>query len=222
MPARAWFDPPMIVLINPNSTVAMTEDMEAVARRAAPGVEIEAWTSHEGPPAIEGPEDGEACIPPLLELVEKANAAGARAIIIGCSDDTGLGEARSMATCPVIGIGQAGYHMAALAGPRFSVVTTLAVSVPILEANVHAYGFGGILGRVRASGVPVLALETDREVATARVLEEVARAQEEDNVQSVVLGCAGMAHIPDAAPPGIKLRLIDGVVAATRFAVALQ
>jgi allantoin racemase len=222
MPARAWFDPPMIVLINPNSTVAMTEDMGAVARRVAPGIEIQAWTSHEGPPAIEGPEDGEACIPPLLQLVEKANAAGARAIIIGCSDDTGLGEARSMATCPVIGIGQAGYHMAALAGPRFSVVTTLAVSVPILEANVHAYGFGGILGRVRASGVPVLALETDREVATARVLEEVARAQEEDNVQSVVLGCAGMAHIPDAAPPGIKLRLIDGVVAATRFAVALQ
>lgn len=212
----------MIILLNPNSTATMTQDMEAVARRVAPGTEILAWTSEDGPPAIEGPEDGEACIPPLLRLVGNAKTAGAKAIIIGCSDDTGLNEARAVAECPVIGIGQAGYHMAALSGPRFSVVTTLDVSVPILEANVRAYGFGGILGRVRASGVPVLALETDRDAATAQVLEEVAQAQEEDDVQSVVLGCAGMAHIPDAAPPEIRLRLIDGVAAATRFAVALQ
>ncbi len=212
----------MIVLINPNSTVSMTKAMLEVARKAAPGVKIEVWTSHEGPPAIQGPEDGEACIPPLLSLVEKAMAAGAKTIIIGCSDDTGLAEARDMAPCPVIGIGQAGYHLAALAGPRFSVVTTLDVSVPILAANVTAYGLGGQLGRVRASGVPVLDLETDRAAATARVLDEIAIAAREDDIQSVVLGCAGMAHIPAAAPPDMSVRLIDGVAAATRIAVALQ
>ena len=200
----------------------MTEDMLDVARRAAPGVEIEAWTSHEGPPAIEGPEDGEACVPPLLTLVERALTGGAKTIIIGCSDDTGLTEARAMTSRPVIGIGQAGYHMAALAGRRFSVVTTLDVSVPILEANVAAYGLGGQLGRVRASGVPVLALETDRDAATLRVLNEIASAALEDDVQSVVLGCAGMAHIPAATPPDSPVRVIDGVAAATRIAVALQ
>lgn len=212
----------MIVLINPNSTVSMTEDMEEVARRAAPGLTIEAWTSHEGPPAIQGPEDGEACVPPLLRLVEKAVGQGARAIIIGCADDTGLEAARAAAACPVIGIGQAGYHLAALAGARFSVVTTLDVSVPILEHNVRSYGFGDALSRVRASGVPVLALETDRAAATARVLDEIARAAEEDGIQSVVLGCAGMAHIPAAAPPEIKIRIIDGVSAAVRIAAALH
>ena len=212
----------MIVLINPNSTSSMTEDMLEVAKRAAPGVTIEAWTSHDGPPAIEGPEDGEACVPPLLKLVDKALKAGAETIIIGCSDDTGLDEARAMAPCPVIGIGQAGYHMAALAGRRFSVVTTLEVSVPILAANVAAYGLGGQLGRVRASGVPVLALETDRDVSTARVLDEIAIAAREDDVQSIVLGCAGMAHIPAAAAPDSPVRVIDGVAAATRIAVALQ
>ena len=212
----------MIVLINPNSTSSMTENMLHVAKRAAPGVHIEAWTSHDGPPAIEGPEDGEACVPPLLALVKKAVNAGAKTIIIGCSDDTGLAEARAMTSFPVIGIGQAGYHLAALAGRRFSVVTTLDVSVPILAANVAAYGLGGQLGRVRASGVPVLALETDRNASTARVLDEIAIAAREDDVQSVVLGCAGMAHIPAAAPSDSPVRVIDGVAAATRIAAALQ
>lgn len=211
----------MIVLINPNSTVSMTSAMAETARAAVPGQAVEAWTSQDGPPAIEGPEDGDACVPPLLDLVAKADADGAKAIIIGCSDDTGLAAARDRASCPVIGIGQAGYHMAAMAGAKFSVVTTLDVSVPILEANIKAYGLGTSLGRVRAAGVPVLALENDRASATARVLSEVQAAYAEDGIDSLVLGCAGMSHVPASAPPGSKFRLIDGVVSATRIAAAL-
>lgn len=211
----------MIVIINPNSTVSMTDAMLATARKASPDVRIEAWTSHDGPPAIQGPEDGEASVPPLLKLVAKASDQGARVIIIGCFDDTGLEEARGVATCPVIGIGQAAYHLAALAGARFSVVTTLAVSTPILAQNIQDYGLGGSLAQVRASGVPVLDLETDFEASAARVLGEIAQAQSEDNIQSVVLGCAGMSHIPARAGPDIKVRLIDGVKAAVQIGALL-
>jgi allantoin racemase len=160
----------MIVIINPNSTVSMTDAMLVTARNACPDAQIEAWTSHDGPPAIQGPEDGEACVPPLLKLVAKASDLGARVIIIGCFDDTGLEEARAVAACPVIGIGQTAYHMAALVGARFSVVTTLAVSVPILEQNIQNYGLAGSLAQVRASSVPVLDLETDVETSANRVL----------------------------------------------------
>jgi allantoin racemase len=211
----------MIVIINPNSTVSMTEAMLVTARKASPDARIEAWTSRDGPPAIQGPEDGEASVPPLLKLVAKASDQGARVIIIGCFDDTGLEEARGVATCPVIGIGQAAYHLAALAGARFSVVTTLAVSIPILAQNIQDYGLGGSLAQVRASGVPVLDLETDFEASAARVLGEIAQAQSEDNIQSVVLGCAGMSHIPARAGPDIKVRLIDGVKAAVQIGALL-
>ncbi|HSG54979.1 MAG TPA: aspartate/glutamate racemase family protein [Paracoccaceae bacterium] len=208
----------MIILINPNSTVAMTDAMLHTAQGAAPDRDIKGWTSHDGPPAIQGPEDGAACIPALLALVQKAHEAGARAIIIGCFDDTGLDLARAQVPCPVLGIGQAAYHLAALAGPRFSVVTTLDVSVPILEDNIRAYGLGHHLGRVRASGVPVLDLETAQETATARVMAEIDAACREDEVQSIVLGCAGMVHIPGHAGPDYPVRLIDGVRAAVQFA----
>ncbi|SNR47326.1 aspartate/glutamate racemase family protein [Puniceibacterium sediminis] len=208
----------MIVLINPNSTVSMTDAMERIALDVAPDFKIVGWTSHDGPPAIQGPEDGAASVPPLLELVAKASELGARAVIIGCFDDTGLNEARAIANCPVIGIGQAAYHMAVLAGPRFSVVTTLEVSVPVLEENIHAYGLAGHLGRVRASGVAVLDLEREADAAALRVLEEISAAAREDDVDSIVLGCAGMVDLPSRAEAATNLRIIDGVRAAVQIA----
>ncbi|SDY97017.1 allantoin racemase [Jannaschia faecimaris] len=210
----------MIVLINPNSTESMTTEMVATATEL--GVSVEGWTSHGGPAAIQGPDDGKACVPPLLKLVQKASDSGATAIIIGCFDDTGLGPAREIADCPVIGVGQAAYHMAILAGRRFSVVTTLKVSVPVLTQNIQAYGFDRHLGRVRSSGVPVLALEADPVGAGAKVIAEIDRAAAEDAVDSVVLGCAGMVGIPDLYGKGRKIRLIDGVKSAVRIAAHLQ
>lgn len=207
----------MIVLINPNSTEAMTQAMVDAALEV--GVRVTGWTSHDGPPAIQGAEDGAACIPPLLALVREASAAGARAIIIGCFDDTGLEAARDIAGCPVIGIGQAAYHMAMLAGPRFSVVTTLPVSVPVLEQNIQRFGFAQNLGRVRASGVPVLDLETDLAKAAPQVIAEIDRAVAEDDVRVVVLGCAGMVGIPALYDKGA--RLIDGVKSAAQLAAIL-
>lgn len=207
----------MIVIINPNSTVSMTDAMVDMALKAAPEVHVVGWTSTQGPPAIQGEVDGDAAIPPLLELVEKADEEGAKAIIIGCFDDTGLSAARSLATVPVIGIGQAAYHLASLYGQRFSVVTTLDVSVPILRENISGYGLENSLGRVRASGVSVLALEDDRVNATRQVKDEIRRALREDNINSVVLGCAGMVHIVDESDD-IPVKLIDGVYAAVRLA----
>ena len=126
-----------------------------------------------------------------------------------------------VAACPVIGIGQAAYHLAALAGSRFSVVTTLDVSTPILVENIEAYGLGGSLGKVRAAGVPVLALENEPDASASKVFDEIGRAQREDDIQSVVLGCAGMSHIPARAGPEVTVRLIDGVKAAVQIGALL-
>ncbi|MBV1927515.1 MAG: aspartate/glutamate racemase family protein [Rhodobacteraceae bacterium] len=208
----------MIVLINPNSTTSMTETMLRTAREKMPTAEFKGWTSHDGPPSIQGVEDGVLAEAPLLELVAKASAQGASAIIIGCFDDTALDAAHEIARCPVIGIGQAAYHLAAVAGGRFSVVTTLEVSVPILEANINAYGLSGHLSKVRASGVPVLALEQDADAATDQVIAEIERAAHEDGIRSVVLGCGGMVDIEERRPRSLGISVIDGVRAAALFA----
>ena len=74
-----------IVVINPNSTVSMTEKAATAARTAAPGAVIEGVTCHGSPPAIQGPEDDAICRPFVLAEVDLAAGAGADAIIMAVS-----------------------------------------------------------------------------------------------------------------------------------------
>lgn len=205
-----------IIIINPNSTRSMTDAMVETAQRAAPDLTFEGWTSQNAPPAIQGREDGLAATPMLLELAEKAARDGVGGIVIGCFDDTALAEAARQKPCPVIGIGQAAYYACALRQRRFSVVTTLSVSVPVIEANIQHLGLAGHLGRVRASGVPVLDLDTAPSSAEALVMRETRAAVQADGIDAVILGCAGMVHLIDAVGASVPVPVVDPVAEAAR------
>ncbi len=148
-----------LALLNPNSTVAMTESAVAAARAVLPEAQIVGYTNTAGPAAIEGPEDGAAALPGLRALAARAEAEGAAALVIACFDDTGLAGLRAAARVPVLGIGQAAYHMAALIAGRFGVVTTLPVSLPVLAENLAEAGLEGACVALRASGLGVLEVE---------------------------------------------------------------
>ena len=135
----------------------MTDKIGEVARQvAAPDVDIVARNPKTGPASIQGPEDGLAALPGMLEEVAKGRDDGFDAIILACFDDTGLAEARRLSGVPTIGIGEAAFHVAMLLGAKFSVVTTLAISVPVIEENLRDYGLESACLKVRASEVEVL------------------------------------------------------------------
>ena len=208
--------------LNPNSTDAMTKAVAAVARQALPEAEMLGWTNSAGPPAIQDPEDGAAAVAGLMALLPMAREVAADVIVIACFDDTGLAALRAAAHCPVIGIGQAAYHMASLLGQRFSVVTTLAVSVPVIEANIAQGGFQPLCSRVRPSGLGVLEVEQASAATLDRLTDEIETAAREDDVSLAILGCAGMAPIASALQSRSSLRLIDGVQASALLASALH
>ena len=197
----------------------MTQSIVATAKEVLQHANIDGWTSHDGPPAIQGEADGLAATSPLLALIEQTQ--GTDAIVIACFDDTALREARAIADCPVIGIGQAAFHVAALHGARFSVVTTLDVSVPIIEANIKAYGFEPVLGRVRASQIPVLDLEGDTSKSFEIITAEAKAALAEDKIDAVILGCAGMTGLAAHLRAHLNCLVIDGVEAAAHLAFGL-
>ncbi|MEO0916852.1 MAG: aspartate/glutamate racemase family protein [Pseudomonadota bacterium] len=205
-----------IIIINPNSTMSMTDGMLAQARSACPELNFEGWTSHDGPVAIQGAADGEAARGPLLKLVERASSQQAEGIIIGCFDDTALEEAAKIAACPVIGIGQASYHYAALRNWRFSVVTTLSVSTPIIQKNIERQGLGHLISSVRASEIPVLELEANTTHAATVVAKEAIHAEQEDGVSAIILGCAGMVEVVDTVRKKLSTIVIDPVECAAR------
>lgn len=210
-----------IAYINPNSTAAMTDGIVATAQAALPSVEIFGLTNGAGPTAIQGKADGEAAIPGLLKLLPIALQQGAKAIVIACFDDTGLTQARAVADCPVIGIGQASYIMAHLLGLRFSVITSMPISVTVIEENIRQSGFAPLCASVRATELPVLVIDEGRPAVIDRIGAEIARAVTEDGATCAVLGCAGMAHLKQALETRTGVPLIDGVAASARLAMAL-
>ncbi|MBC8131007.1 MAG: aspartate/glutamate racemase family protein [Rhizobiaceae bacterium] len=206
-----------ICFINPNSTASMTEKIAAAAREAArPGTEIVALTSSSGPASIQGEADGIAAVPGVLALVS-VHDREMDAFVIACFDDTGLAEARALTDRPVHGIGEAAFVKAMEGGRRFSVVTTLAVSIPVIVGNIEAYGFADACARVRASEIAVLALEEEGGAAQEIVAAEIARAIAEDRPDAIVLGCAGMANLAAAYSVRFGLPVIDGVASAVRL-----
>lgn len=201
----------------------MTEAMVATAQAAEPRLEFEGWTSHDGPPSIQGADDGLSATPPLLELVRQASDQKFSGIIIGCFDDTALSDVSKIARCPVLGLGQAAFHNAAMQNWRFSVVTTLQISVPVIEENIRDLGLARYLSRVRASDVPVLDLEADPRCAEQAIIAEAQRAIREDDIDALILGCAGMVHVTRAVARAANVPVLDPVsVTATGMAWLLQ
>ena len=212
-----------ILIINPNTTASMTQKIGIAAGKVAvPGTEIVARNPIIGPASIQGPADGEAALPGLFSEIEEAEKEPFDAIIIACFDDTGLYQARQRTRRPVIGIGEAAFHAATLVGSRFSVVTTLSVSVPVIQDNIATYGFGGRCARVRASEVPVLELERPGSDACRTISAEIATALSDDGVDAIVLGCAGMADLAHQLSLEHGVPVIDGVAAAVKLAEMLH
>ena len=200
----------------------MTDKIAAAARAvAAPGTQILAATSAMGPASIEGHYDDALALPGLLAAIAEAEAQGVDAHIIACFDDTGLDAARTLARAPVVGIGEAGYHMASLVAHRFSVVTTLSRSIPVIEANLLRSGLDRRCSGVRASEVAVLELEDPASDARSRISAEIARAVREDRAEAIVLGCAGMADLARALGEEHGVPVIDGVASAVALAEGL-
>ena len=202
-----------LLVVNPNTTASMTKKIGAAAARVAlPDTEIVAVNPEHGPASIQGFYDEAMSLAGLIKTVEAHPEADA--IVIACFDDTGLDAVRCISDRPVIGIGEAGYHLASMLSNKFSVVTTLARSVPALEHNLVKYGLASRCASVRASDVPVLELENPASNARQIISNEVSKAITEDKAEAIVLGCAGMTDLAESLSQEHGLPVLDGVVSA--------
>lgn len=209
-----------IYLINPNTTASMTvKAAEAANAVAASGTQIIASQPSSGPASIEGFYDEAFSIPGLIGLLQNADKPDG--VVLACFDDTGLDAARCLMDVPVVGIGEAGFHMASLVSNKFGVVTTLARSVSAIEHNLVKYGLMARCAGVRASDIPVLKLEDPTSNARQQISDEIQRSLEEDGADAIVLGCAGMTDLAHSLQQQHGVPVIDGVVAAVKLVEGL-
>lgn len=211
-----------ILIVNPNTTASMTAKIGAAGQAAAaPGTEVAAVSPDKGPVSIEGYYDEAFCVPGTIERVRQGAAEGFDGFVLACFDDPGLDACRTAVDRPVVGICEAAMHTVSLIAGSFSVVSTLARSIPLIEGLALRYGMERRLRRVRAADVPVLALEEPGGDAAQRVRAEVLLAAREDRAEAVLLGCAGMADLAAWLTRETGVPVLDGVACAVKQVEAL-
>jgi allantoin racemase len=209
-----------LTVINPNTTASMTALIEAQARAVAgPGVAVTGRTPAMGPASIESHYDEALSVPGMLEIIR--DDPGADAFVLACFGDPGLDAARELASVPVVGIAEAAMKTASMLGRSFSVVTTMSRTVGRAWDLARAYGLERQCAAVHACEIPVLELEEDQDRTYAVILAAAKTALAEDHSDAIVLGCAGMAGLPDLLTAQLGVPVVDGVAAATVMAEGL-
>jgi len=212
MPAR-------ILVINPNSTQAVTDgiDRALAPLRIAGGPEFECVTLREGPPGIQSQRDVDGVIGPLTRLIAEREA-DCSAFVIACYSDPGLFSAREVTSKPVLGIMECGVLTALTLGHRFGVIAILAGSIP---RHLRALGAMGVQSRL-ATELPVGLQVTELADASRtlqRLIDVGRRLVDEHGAHVLVMGCAGMAQYRQPLQDALGVPVVEPTQAAAGMAL---
>ncbi|MBW1696640.1 MAG: aspartate/glutamate racemase family protein [Deltaproteobacteria bacterium] len=210
-----------LLIVNPNTTVMMTEHISEYARQyARSDTEIVGVNPQKGPVSIEGFFDEAIASEAILDLLIQ-NRENYDAYIIACFGDPGLFAAREIMKAPVIGIAEAAMLTACMVGYRFSVLDIMERTRPQIEDLLGRYGFGHRCASIRAVGAKVLETTQDPEIIKEKLIKEGKKAVEEDGAEVLLLGCAGMAGLDKSIERALNVPVLDGVVCAVKIAEGL-
>jgi len=215
--------PVRLLLINPNTSVHITERLAATARRALPpGALLTALTATEGPQAVRSAEDVPTATRNVIDMARE-HGPSYDAVLIGISLDCGLNEVRRQcAPQPVIGMTEAACLMACLHGPRFGVLTLGATMAPLYQAHVERLGLAQRLVAVAAPDVPQ-AFNAAAHTMSAELLDQLSIAAQpmlREGALSLVLAGAVLCGYGPALSHRLGRPVLDGMVCAVQLACA--
>ncbi len=131
----------------------------------------------------------------IIEAGMKAEQEGYDAVCINTVSDSGLNALRSRLRIPVIGPGQAAFHIACTLGHKFSILTMWEPWVPLYTKTLTEYGLNSRCASIRhintRPDVQEL-LEGKEEIVFAKLEAEGMKAITEDKASVIVLGSTTM------------------------------
>ncbi len=210
-----------ILLLNPNTSVGLTEIMAEVARAAAsPGVLIDAITAPRGAPYIA--TRAEAQIGGAIALEMLAERAGSfDAAILAAFGDPGLGGAREIMRQPVIGLAEASMLTACMLGGRFSIVSFSPTLGPWFAECVESHRLSQRLASIRLLDSPFSEIGAVRDEKETLLVALARKAVDEDGADVIVLAGAPLAGLAARIRDRVEVPVIEGVAAAVRQAELL-
>jgi len=210
-----------ILVVNGNTTEAITDRIGAAARAAAPrGTTIEAVTVPFGLPLIVSRADWLVAGPAILAALS-ARRGGFDAAVIAVFGDPALDAAKELLDVPVLGISEAAFHAAAMLGRRFGVVSFTAALRPMFEECLAHHGLAARCAGFRMGPPDASYPDGFGEREKATLLALVRASVEQDGAEAVILAGGPLAGLAPVLQPEIGVPLVDGTAAAVRLAAAL-
>ncbi|MCW2135083.1 aspartate/glutamate racemase family protein [Arthrobacter sp. VKM Ac-2550] len=210
-----------ILVVNVNTTESMTEAIgQQAAAVASPGTEIVALTPLFGADSVEGNYESYLAAIAVMETVRNYPEPFDAVIQAGYGEH-GREGLQEILDVPVVDITEAAASTAQFLGHKYSVVTTLDRTVPLIEDRLKLAGLDARCASVRASGMAVLDLEMDPDAAVNAIVAEAAIAVEQDKAEVICLGCGGMAGLAERVVERTGVPVVDGVAAAVTIAESL-
>ena len=198
-----------ILLVNPNTTAAVTESCAREARAAAaPGTEIVPLTGEFGARIISSRAENAIAGHALLSLLAQHHA-GADAALLAVSYDTALLAARELMSIPVIGMTEAAIVTAHLVASRFGLVT---FGTPALYRDlVIEQGFGARFVGVRPIEAAASEAYSNPQSVEQRVREAAIALSRQEGAECVVLCGAAMAGFARRIKDNVPVPVLDGI-----------
>lgn len=209
-----------ILLINPNTTSAVTDLVAMHARRmAGEGIEFVPVTGRFGARYIAS--RAAAAIAGHAALDAMAGyGAGCDAVYLACFGDPGLLALRELSPVPVVGMAEAACHQACARGDRFAIVTGGALWAPMLEEFVAMIGLGARLAAVRTIAPTGGQIAENPDAALADLAAACEACAREDGANVVILGGAALAGLAARIQPRVSAPVICSVEAGTHAVIA--
>jgi Asp/Glu/hydantoin racemase len=210
-----------ILLLNPNTTEAITQRLFATASLVA-GTEtvIIPATAPRGLPYISSRAEAQIAGAVVLEMLAERHGAF-DAAIIAAFGDPGLIAARELFDAPVIGMSEAAMLTACMLGKRFGIVTFAAAMSPWYEECVEMHGLSGRCAGVRCLDGAFTSI-TDVQAEKEEALVSLARRSvEQDGADVVILAGAPLAGLAAVVADRVPVPLVDQAQAALRQAETL-
>lgn len=208
-----------LVIVNPNTTAAITAMLVAEARQVAgAGTAIAGVTAPFGVAAIESA--AEAAIAGHAVAQAFADAGAADAGIVAAFADPGLAGARALMRCPVVGMGEASMLTACALGERFAVVTA-GRTARAIEKQVRDHGLAARFAGVRAIDASLLDVAREQDTFAAAIVHAASEAVAADRADAVILGGAVFVGMAGRVAARVAVPVLDPIRCAVLQAEAL-
>ena len=211
--------PRRILVINPNTAKETAELMEAECRKiASPGTVVDATyikpTEEISAYKVFSYVDLAICTVESIKIAWKARNDYDGIIVAGFSD-VGIDAMKEILDIPVLGIAEAAYHVAALLGHRFTVLTGTSKWTPPKHDYVKALG-------VESKAVSFRSYsewdENDSYESLKKKLIDVAnRAIKDDGAEVVILGGGPLVGYGKELEQDLGIPVIDPTIAAFKM-----